>query len=439
MTIRFPLVAVGVVFACSAASSRANDWPQWRGPDRTGISNETGLLKKWPANGPPKLWTAKIPGGGHGSPIVVEGKIYVLCKRGNDEIAACLNESDGSALWEKTFNALGKERVDRNVGPRSTPTFHDDPTLGKVIYALGVTGTLACMKADSGEIVWKKSYTADFGGRINGPNWGYSESVLVDGDRLICTPGANAAAIVALKPATGEVIWKTEVKGVGRGNGYCSPIKATIGGIPMYITLLGDVGGLIGVHAETGKVLWQYTNKPATGSTAQIPTPIVKDNLVWVSTSYGGGAALIQLTAQGQDQVTVKELKGYKKPQLNNHHGGMVLVGDYIYFGHDQNQGYPVCVEMKSGEIKWGPEKLPADSKGSAAVLCADGMLYFRYQNHVLALIEPSPDGLHVVSTFKMPEWSGVESWAHPVIANGKLFIRDQDKILCFNLKAESN
>src|SRR5262249_55424064 len=158
-------------------------------------------------------------------------------------------------------------------------------------------------------------------------------------------------------------------------------LKAEIGGIPMYLNLLGTSGGLVGVHADTGKLLWQYTGKAATGGTAQVPMPIVKDNLVWVSTSYGGGAAPLELTT-GKDKAAVKELKTYRKPDLNDHHGGMVLVGDYVYFGHDQNAGKPVCVEMKTGEIKWGPEKYPTGANGSAAVIFADGMLYFRYQNH---------------------------------------------------------
>ena len=161
-----------------------------------------------------------------------------------------------------------------------------------------------------------------------------------------------------------------------------------------------------------------------------------------VSTSYSGGAALLQIVPKRLEKFTVKELKTYAKPELNNHHGGMVLVGDYLYFGHDQNQGFPVCVEFKSGEIKWGPEKknsLFGGGGGSASVLYADNRLYFRYQNGVMALVEPSPEGLKVVSTFTLQEKSGKESWPHPVIANGKLYIRDQEKLLCFNVKANQS
>jgi hypothetical protein len=175
---------------------------------------------------------------------------------------------------------------------------------------------------------------------------------------------------------------------------------------------------------------------------AQIPVPVIKGDLVWVSTSYGGGSALLQIVPKDKG-FEAKELKAYKKPELNNHHGGMVLVGDYLYFGHDQNQGYPVCVEFKTGEIKWGPEKkATAGGQGSAAVIYADGRLYFRYQNGTMVLIEPSPEELKVVSSFKLPAADiakYAQSWPHPVIANGKLYIRDQNVMYCYNLKADGS
>jgi outer membrane protein assembly factor BamB len=420
-----------VLLAQLSAPASAADWPQWRGPDRTGISKETGLLKKWPAEGPPKVYTAKVPGGGHGSPAIVEGKIYLTAKKGDDEVAVCLKESDGSPVWEKMFSNIAGERIDRNVGPRSTPTFHTDPKLGKVIYVLGVTGTLACLKADTGEEVWKKNYKKDFGGRMMS-GWGYSESVLIDGDKLICTPGADSGALVALNPGTGETIWKAAIPRCG-GAGYSSPIKATLSKIPMYLTVLGKSGGVVAVHADTGKLLWQYTK--VCNGTANAPTVIVRDDLVWCSTGYrDGGSALLKMTAAG-DKVSVEELKYYDQG-LQNHHGGMVLVGEHVYFGANHNQGFPACVEFKTGALKYKEEKPATGGGGSAAVLYADGMLYYRYQNHTLVLVEASPDGLKVVSSFKLPDWSRVESWAHPVIANGKLYIHDQDKLHCFNVKA---
>lgn len=432
MSIRFLLVAAGLLVA-SAAPSVAEDWPGFRGPHRDGICKETGLLQAWPKAGPPKVWTAANLGVGFGTPAVADGKIFGTGTRGGKEGVWALNEATGKELWFSPF-AAPRAKLNQNNGPSGTPTYD----AGK-LYAVSSTGVLACLDAKAnGKVLWQKDYQTDYGARV--PGWGFTESPLVDGDKLICAPGSAKATVVALDKATGKEIWKTELPGgAGGANGYSSPIKATVAGVPMYVVLLGQSAGVVGVNADTGKLLWQYTGKAATGGTAQIPIPIVYGDNVWVSSSYGGGAALIQLVPSGKDAFTVKEIKAYRKPELNNHHGGMVLVGDHIYFGHDQNQGNPVCVAAKTGEIKWGPEKPPAGGAGSAAVLYADGRLYFRYQNGTMVLVEPSPEELKVVSSFKLPEPSGKESWPHPVIANGKLYIRDQEKLHCFNVKGDKN
>jgi outer membrane protein assembly factor BamB len=440
MTLRLALLAGAFL---SGAATTAADWPAFRGPNRDGICTETGLLKKWPDGGPPLVWTAKNLGFGFGTPSVADGKIFGVGTRDDKDGVWALKESDGSELWFSPFSDPAKGLLKQTNGPASTPTYH----AGKV-FTVSANGTLACMDAAKGTLLWKTNYVADFGGKV--PLWAYTDSVFVDGDKVICIPGSSKAAIAALKVSDGSVIWKTELPAVGGGFGYSSPLKATIHGIPMYVALLGDASGVVGVNAETGKVLWQYKSKPAAGGVAQIPIPIVRGDKVWVSCSYGGGAALLQIVPNGTEAFAVKELKAYKKPELNNHHGGMVLVGDYIYFGHNQNEGNPVCVEFKTGEIKWGPEKPPARGAGSAAVLYADGRLYFRYQTSsdkdekrgVMVLIEPSPEELKVVSSFKLPapdQESHKDSWPHPVVANGKLYIRDQTKLYCYNVKADGN
>ena len=432
MTLRVPLLAC--VFL-AAATATAADWPGFRGPNRDGICTETGLLKKWPEGGPSKLWAAKDLGLGWGTPSVAGGKIYGIGTREGKDGVWALNETDGKELWFTPFADPAQKLAPQTNGPASTPTVQD----GKV-YAVSANGTLSCLSADSGKLVWKKNYVDEFGGKV--PTWAYTDSVLVDGDKVICAPCGTKGAVAALKAGTGDLVWKTEVNPIGGGCGYSSPIKATIGGVPMYIVLLGQQSGIVGVDAATGKLLWQYKGTPAAGGVAQIPIPIVKGDHVWVSTSYGGGSALLQIVPKGKE-FEVKEVKAYKKPELNNHHGGMVLVGDYLYFGHDQNQGYPVCVEFKTGEIKWGPEKKAvAGGQGSAAVIYADGRLYFRYQNGFMVLIEPSPDELKVVSSFKLPAADVAkypQSWPHPVIANGKLYIRDQNAMYCFDLRAAGN
>ncbi len=411
----------------SAAEPKPFDWPQWRGPDRTGVSKETGLLKSWPKDGPPKLWTVTGCGEGFSSIAISGGVIYGTGLKDGKEVAWALNEADGKELWSTPFADNGQPGGP-SKGPNSTPTVQD----GRV-YLLSSAGFLACLDAKTGKEIWHVDYKKDLGGKMMS-GWGYSESVLIDGDKLICTPGGDKAAVVALKAATGEVIWKSEISKAG-GAGYASPIKATINKVPMYITLLGKSGGFVAVHADTGKLLWQY-NKVANG-TANIPTAIVKGDLVWCSTGYGdGGAALLKVKAEG-DTATVEEIKRYSSGELQNHHGGMVLVGDYVYFGSAHNQGHPACVEFKTGEIMWKENRGAEGGNGSAAVVCADGMLYYRYQNAVVVLMEANSEGQKVAGSFKIPEPSGKASWQHPVVANGKLYLRDQDKLHCFDVKAK--
>jgi outer membrane protein assembly factor BamB len=418
-------------FWLTSPFATASDWPAFRGPNRDGISPETGLLKEWPTEGPKLLWTGKNLGLGFGTPSIADGKIFGVGTRDGKDGVWALKESDGTELWFTPYADTVQVARQTN-GPGSTPTFHD----GKV-YAVSVNGTLACLDATKGTVIWKKSYLEDFGGKV--PQWAYNDSVLIDGDKLICVPCGSKAAVVALKLSDGEVLWKTEAGPIGGGSGYSSPLKATIHDVPMYVVLLGQQSGVVGIDTKSGKILWQYKGQAATGGVAQIPIPIVKGDHVWVSTSYGGGAALISIVRKG-NEFDVKEIKAYKKPELNNHHGGMVLVGDYVYFGHNQNDGKPVCVEFKTGDIKWGPEKTPTGASASAAVLYADGRLYFRYQNGMLVMIEPNPEELKVVSSFKLPEpdqKSHAQSWPHPVIADGKLYIRDQTKMYCYDIKAK--
>lgn len=423
------LFALACLILGGAAS--AADWPAFRGPNRDGLSGETGLLQQWPDGGPKQLWKATNLGVGFGTPSVAEGKIFGVGTRDGKDGVWALNESDGSELWFTPF-ADTKKVASQTNGPGSTPTYAQ----GKVL-AVSVNGTLACLDAAKGTLVWKKSYTDDFGGKV--PQWAYNDSVFVDGDKVICTPCGSKAAVAALKLADGEVVWTADVGPVGGGCGYSSPLKTTYNGIPAYVVLLGDKSGVVALNAETGKLLWQYQGKAATGGVAQIPIPVVQGDRVWVSTSYGGGAALLRIVPKGKDEFAVEEVKAYKKPELNNHHGGMVLVNDFVYFGHNQNGGDPVCVDFKTGEVKWGPEKPPAGAQRSAAVLYADGRLYFRYENGVMVLIDPSPSELKVVSSFKLPKGdqrSHPQSWPHPVIADGKLLVRDQTVMYCYDVKA---
>ena len=409
------------VLVSSIASAAEFDWPGWRGPDRTGISKETGLLKEWPKGGPAKLWTVQGCGSGMSSVAVTGGFIYGSGGKDGNNVVWALKEADGSPVWKTPFAKEGSE-------PNATVLVS-----GGKVYALTTEGQLACLDAKDGKVLWSKSFTKDFKGKMMS-GWGYSETPLIDGDKLICTPGGDKAAVVALNKDDGKEIWRCEVKDAG-GAGYASPVKAKVGDATMYITLLGKSGGVVAVSAETGKLLWQY--KKVSNGIANIPTVVSRDDLVWCSTGYGdGGSALLKIKVDGSESASVEELKHYKSGELQNHHGGMILVGDYVYFGNAHNSGQPACVEFKTGEIKYQDAKAVAGGSGSAAVAYADGMLYYRYENGVMALLEANPQKTKVAGSFKIPEPSGKPSWQHPAIANGKLYLRDQDKLHCFDVKA---
>ena len=417
-------ILLSVAFTISAPN-KPYDWPQWRGPNRDDVSAETGLLQKWPDGGPKKVWTVSGLGGGYSTPSVAAGKIFGMGKIDADEHIWALNEADGSPAWSVSIGTAAK--VGYGEGGRSTPTYANEK-----VYTVSMSGDLVCVNAKDGSPVWKKSYTKDFGGKVQ--SWGFSESVLVDGDAVIATPGSAAAAIVKFKADTGETIWQAPVKDPGGANGYSSPVKATVDGVPMYINLLGKSGGVVGVHADSGKLLWQY--KHVMNGTANIPTVVVKDNFVFCSTGYGdGGAALIKLTKSG-DVFAVDELKYHPAKTLQNHHGGMVLVGDYVYLGRGHGRGLPTCVDFKTGNVVWAEDEAAGKGNGSGCVTYADGMLYFRYENGVMALVKASPKGFELEGRFDIPEKSGKASWPHPVVANGKLYVRDQDKLHCFDVKA---
>jgi outer membrane protein assembly factor BamB len=413
------LLCTLLVLPTPAASPEAKtlDWPQWRGPERDGKSAETGLLAEWPKGGPPLVWKAQNLGSGFSSVVVANGRIFTVGDRGADQHVVALDERrQGKELWTAR---LGKAWNDG--GSRSTPTVD-----GEQVYALSTHGDLVCLQAATGKERWRKSFAKDFQGRMMS-GWGYSESVLIDGDKLICTPGGDKAALVALDKHNGKVLWKAAVPQAG-GAGYASAVVAEAGGVRQYVQWLGSC--LVGVSARNGKLLWRYARTH--NDTANIPTPLVRGDLVFCSTGYGAGSALLRL-APKDGGIEAKE-EYYLPPQtLQNHHGGLVLVGDHVYGGQGHNEGFPICVELKTGKVAWRKDRGPGT--GSAAVIYADGRLYFRYDNGLMALIEATPEGYHLKSSFRLPEQTGTPSWQHPVIANGKLYLRGQTCLLCYDIK----
>jgi outer membrane protein assembly factor BamB len=401
-----------------AAKLGAGDWPGWRGPQRDGISTEKGLLPSWEKEPPQLLWQAKGLGSGFASVAIADGRIFTLGERKGGAKLIALDLASQAELWEAKVGG---------GSPNSTPTVDGD-----LVFALGRDGHLVCARAKTGEVVWKKDFGQDFGGKMMS-DWGYSESPLVDGEKLVCTPGAKDAMVVALEKTTGKLIWKgafPEDLKLDRGNdgaAYSSIVVSNAAGVKQYVQLVGH--GLISVAARDGKFLWAY-NKIA-NDTANIPTPIVKGDHVFTSTGYGTGAALLKIAKDGSG-FKAEEVYFLKSKDLQNHHGGMVLVGDHIYGGHGHNEGFPIAIEMLTGKVAWRQGRGPGE--GSAAVLYADGNLYFRYQNGIMALIEANPKEYKLKGSFQLASIQG-ESWPHPVIAGGKLFLRDQDVLMCYQLR----
>jgi len=416
--------------------AEAADWPQWRGANRDGICTETSLLRSWPEGGPKLLWEITGLGKGYSSLAIIDGRFYTMGDvRLESEKVQCVLAYDLSTRRRLWAAKVGPTHSD---GPRCTPTVDDG-----LIYAIGTDGDLVCVDADTGTVRWRKNLQSDLGGR--NPGWKYSESPLIDGDKLLCTPGGRNAVIVALNKKTGELIWKSSMPDIGRRGkdeaGYSSIVVAQAGGIRQYVQLTNK--GLIGVAAKDGGFLWGY-NKIA-NRTANVSTPVVRGEYVFCSTAYSTGSALLKLTAEGDSVnpapaagvgVNAEEVYFLDPRTFQNHHGGFVRIGDYIYGGHDHNKGKPTCIEMKTGKVMWQQDQ---PGGGSAAVLYADGHLYFRYQNNVVALIEANPRRYNLKSTFTLPKRQGMSDpgWAHPVIVDGNLYIRHADVLMVYDIKAE--
>lgn len=396
----------------SAGGALAADWPQWRGPARDAISRETGLLKSWPAEGPRLLWKATGLGGGYSAPSVAGKRVYGMSYRGDDEVVWALDEATGKEVWRTVIARANKTDIGYPEGSRCTPTVD-----GGKVYAVGASGDLVCLDT-SGRILWRKSLVKDFGGQI--PGWGFTESPLIDGEKLIVTPGGASATLVALNKNTGEVIWKSAI---GDPAHYSSAIIADAAGKRQYIQFLS--GGVVGVSAQDGKLLWRY-DRPA-NRTANISTPIYSKDHVFAASAYRTGGGLAKLTANGEG-IEAKEV--YFTRQMQNHHGGMVLVKDHLY-GFDESN--LTCIHFATGEVAWSNR-----SVGKGSLAAADGLLFVRGERGPVALVEANPAQYVEKSRFEQPDRSTHNAWPHPVIANGRLYLRDQDVLLCYDVKGGS-
>ncbi len=456
----------------------AADWSQWQGPNRNAISPETGLLQEWPTGGPPLAWRIDGLGGGDSAPAVVDGKLFGMSNRDGKEVVWALSEADGKEIWVASLGGAVEQRMPQSQeGPGGTPTVDGDR-----LYVIGMGGKLVCLREKDGEILWEKRLVEDFGGVV--PRWSFRESALVDGDKVICTPGASDAMLVALNKRTGETIWKTKMPGSGEqstgggsspvekpsrstsnraeqteqpdsanrggsfggrrrrgfgggrggftrsGAAYSSVIAIDFDGERQYVQLTAN--SLIGVDATDGKLLWQY-DAPASSVGINCSTPIYQDGLLFAASADGTGGGAAKLVKGSNGKINAEEV--YFSRSMQNHHGGMIVVDGALYGANGGNEGgFLTCMEFQTGKILWRDRNAP---KGS--LLLADGRLYLRAEDGEMILIEPSRDELKIRGRFEQPDRSNSPAWAHPIIANGKLYIRDQGLLLCYDLKSSES
>ena len=389
---------------------QAQDWPQWRGATRTGLSAEKSLLRQWPAEGPRQVWSTDGLGEGYGAVAVSGDRVLVQGTNRSASMVYCLNRADGKMIWSV---ALGpKLEESRGNGPRATPTVDGDR-----VYVLTENGDLACLRLRDGSALWRKNILREFGGR--NPHWMISESPLVDGDRLIVSPGGPGAGMVALDKMTGKKVWAAAE--LGEEAAYSSPIRVMVGNVPTILNFTSSAA--VGVRATDGKVLFQYTR--AANGTANCATPVFANNKVFFSSAYGTGGALLNLVANG-GEVEAQEV--YFTREMMNHHGGMVLVNGYLY---GFSNAILTCLEFETGKKMWSHR-----SVGKGSLTYADGMLYLVGEGQVVGLAEANPKGYFERGRFTIEDF-GRPSWAHPVVAGGKLYIRNLGTLTVYDIRGQ--
>ncbi len=411
-----------IVMFLLTSVSLADDWPQFRGPNRDGKSAETGLMKKWPAGGPKLLWSVKEDlGKGYASLAIADGMVYTtgMIERQGWVFAFDL---DGQLQWKQNY---GPEWVRSYPGTRTTPTIEDDR-----LYLTSGMGAVTCYNAKTGEKIWTTDAKKDFQGQT--VNWGWAESPLIIDDKVICTPGGKLATLVALDKMTGKVIWSS--KEITEPPSYCSPILVRRGGNKIVVTQTAV--SLVGVDAQNGKLLWQdkfsdyQGNRP---TDINPPSQLYYDGAVYVTSGYDDGGALLELSPDGK-RITRK----WTDKTLDNHHGNVVVVDGYIYGSNwiNNSKGDWICLDWKTGKVMY-EHTWSSNNKG--AVIYADGMLYcYNETTGELALVPADPQKFNIVSSFKIPQSNENIWWAHPAISDGRLYVRQGKDLFCYDIKEKA-
>lgn len=406
-----PMVGILALFSSVCVENiNGADWPQWRGLDRDGSSPEKNLKSDW-SEAPKTEWIFKDAGKGYSGPAIVDGNYYSMGTKDSKETVFALNAKNGEHIWTTSIDDIHQNAW--GDGPRATPTI-----VGDKLYAISGNGKLVCMSLSDGDLVWSKTMK-QLGGKV--PNWGYTESVLHDNGHIICTPGGSRGAIAALEADTGDVVWQST--DFEDGAQYSSIIKATIRSVPQYVQR--TMKSIVGIHPENGKVLWK-TDFP--GRTAMIPTPIVRGNTVYITGGYGTGCTLIEVTEDWKTEEV------YFNKNMKNHHGGVVQFDDAV-FGYSDGIGW-IMQDLESGEEIWSERS----KLGKGAVTFADGHFYCVAENDgKVELLEASKKGYISKGSFTIDPQSEIRAsrgkiWTHPVIVDGKLYLRDQDMVYCYNI-----
>ncbi len=400
------LLSLTILVLCLSTKILAQtggDWPQWRGANRDGISKETGLLKEWPANGPPLMWKASGAGGGYSSFAVANGRLFTLGLRGDREYVVAFDVATGKQAWATAHG--GAFRNDRGDGPRGTPTVD-----GQNLYALGGNGDLSCLDSRTGRVIWTMNILEKFGGE--NPTWGISESPLVMGDKVLVNAGGPGASIVALNKKDGSLIWKSQSDPAG----YSSGIPVQIGNNTEVVFFTHRRA--VGLDLKDGKLLWEYPR--ASNKVANVATPVVRGNRVFLSSDYGTGAGLVEIKADGKAQEV------YFTKEMRNHHSSSILIGDYLY---GFSSGILTAMRFDTGDVAWKDR-----SVGKGSLVYADGNLYALSENGVVGLIEATSTGYREKGRFRIPQES-LPTWTHPVVAGGRLYLRDQDTIYAYDVR----
>ena len=399
----------------SAAS--ALDWPQWRGPDRDGISRETRLLKEWPAGGPQVLWRVSL-GEGFSGISVADGRVYTMFSEGDDEFVICLNASNGEEIWRFRSDSTYYESEGGN-GPRATPTID-----GELLFTVSAQGKFYALNSVNGEKIWSYDLIRDFNSYM--PRWGFSSSPLVEGNMLLVEVGGNNGKfIVAFDKTNGDVLWSSHMDKLG----YASPIAVTIGGVRQLIVFAGL--RLLAVSTDNGELLWSYPWRTGRFD-VHAATPIfIAPDKIFISSAYGKGSAVVQVkvmdSPESGSRIKMEVEEIWKNERVQNRLATSVLHGNHLYGFH---KTILKCIDADTGTEKW-----KARGFGEGTLILADDHLIILGDRGELGLVEATPVAFNEVASAEV--LSGL-CWTVPTIANGRLYARNEKEMVCLDMKGKN-